>query len=77
MTAGDDGEVDEIGAGEQRYVLTLFLTAVLAWAISLPIPARRGARSRGVARTGRRAVPPQASQACDRGWPILALLQVR
>ena len=40
-------------------------------AISLPIPARRGARSRGVARVGRGAVPPQASHAGVRGRPTL------
>ena len=50
----------------QRYVLTLFLTRCIIRAIPLCIPARRGARSRGVAEVGRGAVLPQVSQACGR-----------
>ncbi|MBB3020133.1 hypothetical protein FHR70_003214 [Microvirga lupini] len=60
-----------------RLVLILFLTLVLSWAISWFILVHRGARSRGVADAGRGAVPPQVSHACDRGWPILAQIQVR
>mgnify|MGYP006148265045 CR=1 FL=1 len=52
------------------YVPILFLTVALSSAISLCILCRRGARSRGVARVGRGAVLPQASQACDCRWPI-------
>src|SRR5689334_19382070 len=50
--------------GGERNVLTLFLTICPTLAISLPIPARRGARSRGVADAGRGTVLRQVSQAC-------------
>jgi hypothetical protein len=46
------------------YVLTLFLTQCITWAITSLIPARRGARSRGVADVGRGAVLQQASHVC-------------
>src|SRR5689334_1154687 len=68
--AGDDVE----GLREQRYVLTLFLTAGTSSAISLSIPARRGARSRGVAGVGREAVPPQVSHTCGRGRSTLGFV---
>src|SRR5215218_6243395 len=59
-------------------VPTLFLTLCFIWAIPLFIPARRGARSRGVARVGRGAVLQQASQACWReALGSLVLVQVR
>src|SRR6478735_12411960 len=60
----------------QRYVLTLFLTAGISSAISLAIPARRGARSRGVAVVGREAVPPQVSHTCGRGRSTLGSSQL-
>ena len=46
-------------------VPTLFLTLCIIWARPVRIPARRGARSRGVADVGRGAVLQQASHA---GW---------
>jgi hypothetical protein len=65
---GDDVESD--GACEPMdNVLTLFLTAATSSAISLPIPARRGARSRGVARVGRRAGLPAGPAAGGAGGP--------
>ena len=57
---GDDGK-----SGARCNVLTLFLTLCFIRARPLLIPARRGARSRGVARVGRGAVLQQASHA---GW---------
>ena len=61
-------------------VLTLFLTLCFICAIPLLIPARRGARSRGVARVGRGAVLQQASQACWRealGSPVLVQVRLK
>jgi hypothetical protein len=61
---GDDGK-----SGARCHVLTLFLTLCITRARPLLIPARRGARSRGVARVGRGAVLQQASHACWREGP--------
>jgi hypothetical protein len=65
---GDDegGDAEEGEDGVRCNVLTLFLTRCIIRAIPLCIPARRGARSRGVADVGRGAVLRQASQACWR-----------
>ena len=63
--AAEDGDPrDKPGDDAQCYVRTLFLTSASTLAISLRIPARRGARSRGVAVTGRGTVLRQVSHAC-------------
>jgi hypothetical protein len=56
---GDDGK-----SGARCNVLTLLLTLCIIWTRPVCIPARRGARSRGVARVGRGGVLQQASHAC-------------
>jgi hypothetical protein len=69
------------GSGRAKgNVLTLFLTLCFICAIPLLIPARRGARSRGVARVGRGAVLQQASQACWQealGSPVLVQVRLK
>jgi len=70
---GDDGERiagpaegTTSGGGWRGDVPPLFLTAAATLAISLRIPVRRGARSRGVADAGRGTVLRQVSHACRR-----------
>src|SRR5215218_506459 len=73
MTAKGSGRAD-------GNVLTLFLTLCFIWAIRFFIPARRGARSRGVARVGRGAVLQQASQVCWQealGSPVLVQVRLK
>src|SRR5215218_7030636 len=59
-------------------VLPLFLTLCIIWARPVLIPARRGARSRGVADVGRGAVLQQAAHAFWRealGSPVLVQVE--
>jgi len=62
--AGMTVEGARSGGGWRGDVLSLFLTSASTLAISLHIPARRGARSRGVAVTGRGTVLRQVSHTC-------------